>query len=55
MAGMMRLFLLLIRLNLARCRVHLIDGDHRLNSSLDQINKLFLSFLEELTKFYASK
>jgi predicted alpha/beta-hydrolase family hydrolase len=41
--------------SLAKCRVHLIDGDHRLNSSLDQINKLFLSFLEELTKLYASK
>ena len=34
----------------ARCSVHLIDGDHRLNSSLEEVNKLFMSFLEKVKK-----
>jgi len=29
----------------AQCTLHLIDGDHRLNSSIEQVIKLFESFL----------
>ena len=29
----------------AQCTLHLIDGDHRLNSSIEQVIKLFDSFL----------
>lgn len=29
----------------ARCSLHLIDGDHRLNSSLENVEKLFEQFL----------
>lgn len=32
----------------ADCTLHLISGDHRLNSSLDQIEPLFLQFLSAL-------
>ena len=30
----------------AQCTLHLIDGDHRLNSSIDQVIKLFKLFLQ---------
>ena len=33
---------------LSKCSLHLIDGDHRLNSSLEQVDALFTLFL---TKF----
>ncbi|GLQ30741.1 YqiA/YcfP family alpha/beta fold hydrolase [Litoribrevibacter albus] len=31
----------------ADCTLHLISGDHRLNSSLDQVEALFLQFLSQ--------
>jgi len=30
----------------AQCTLHLIDGDHRLNSSLNQVTSLFTDFLQ---------
>ncbi|WP_412973110.1 alpha/beta hydrolase [Glaciecola sp. MF2-115] len=34
----------------AKCTLHLIDGDHRLNSSLEQVNELFALFLTQFLK-----
>jgi len=31
----------------AECRLHLIDGDHRLNSSIEVVEKLFSQFITE--------
>ncbi|MEH6581319.1 MAG: hypothetical protein V7754_05230 [Halioglobus sp.] len=36
----------------ANCTLHLINGDHRLNSSLDEVVVLFKSFLGFVTKEY---
>ena len=33
----------------SRCSLHLIDGDHRLNSSIEVVEKLFSQFLTSLT------
>jgi len=32
----------------AQCSLHLIDGDHRLNSSIEQVIELFKSFLKNI-------
>lgn len=32
----------------SKCTLHLIEGDHRLNSSLSQVESIFESFLEKI-------
>ncbi len=34
----------------SHCKVHLIEGDHRLNSSLETVSLLFSVFLDEFSK-----
>jgi surfactin synthase thioesterase subunit len=34
----------------AQCSLHLIDGDHRLNCSIEQVIELFESFLKNINK-----
>ncbi|MCP4322191.1 MAG: alpha/beta hydrolase [Alteromonadales bacterium] len=36
----------------AKCSLHLIDGDHRLNSSIEQVTGLFQTFLKDIHKSY---
>jgi alpha/beta superfamily hydrolase len=33
--------------NIAKCSLHLIDGDHRLESSLDKVKQIFSEFLNQ--------
>ncbi len=34
----------------AKCSLHLIDGDHRLSSSIEQVMGLFQTFLKNIPK-----
>jgi hypothetical protein len=34
----------------AACSLHLIDGDHRLNSSFENLDRLFKSYLISISK-----